>query len=298
MELAEPILILSDLHLAHPATYLRNAEELAPLIRRVGAKTVVFNGDSVEMRLEHLRDQGEENAQALRRVCADHGAEATFICGNHDPTISDHHVLELADGQIIVTHGHVLFPQIVPWSREAKAAWEKHRAKLEKYGGVSSIHDPRISLEQRFRALQEACQAYESEKVERKPSPFSKVRMVVREMWPPTRPFTILRTWVVTPRLARRFAETHYPKARYVVTGHTHRAGCWTRHGITVFNLGSFTPLSGRLALVLQDDVVRALPVCERSSGTSEDCDRWMLGDPVFEDALSAKKPAPVREAS
>jgi hypothetical protein len=54
----------------------------------------------------------------------------------------------------------------------------------------------------------------------------------------------VLRTWWVTPKMAARFAERFCPAAEFVVIGHTHRPGVWTRRGRTVVNTGSFVRMS------------------------------------------------------
>ena len=55
----------------------------------------------------------------LRAWLATFDRPTTVLTGNHDPDVSPHHTLDLADGRVFVTHGDILFDSIVPWSRDA-----------------------------------------------------------------------------------------------------------------------------------------------------------------------------------
>ena len=68
----EPIRILSDLHFGHPASIIERPEQLAPLFRE--AKTVVFNGDTVELRYLRGRRIGMRNSVLVRETCEAAGA--------------------------------------------------------------------------------------------------------------------------------------------------------------------------------------------------------------------------------
>ena len=128
----DPTLILSDLHLGHRASLIRDAEQLAPVLRE--AKTVVLNGDTAELRHQIDRPVGRGLAANLARVCHSSGAKAIFINGNHDPVISQIDHLDLAEGQMLVTHGDMLFLGIAPWSRQAYAYRRVHRRALDQLG--------------------------------------------------------------------------------------------------------------------------------------------------------------------
>lgn len=43
----------------------------------------------------------------------------SYLTGNHDPDISSCHTLELAASRVLITHGDILFDNIVPWGRDA-----------------------------------------------------------------------------------------------------------------------------------------------------------------------------------
>ena len=128
----DPVLILSDLHLGHRASRVRDPAELEPLFKPF--RTVIFNGDTAEMRTPEDRLIGRKLAADLARVCHHAGCKAIFINGNHDPTISDLNHLDLHGGTLLVTHGDILFLGVAPWSREAKHYLSAHRQFLEQLG--------------------------------------------------------------------------------------------------------------------------------------------------------------------
>jgi predicted phosphodiesterase len=272
-------LVLSDLHIGNPASYLDDLSELGELIAQSEARTVIFNGDTVEMRHEPDMVRGERVAQQAREICREAGAEAVLITGNHDPAISTTHYAELAGGRVLVTHGDILFPTIVPWSHEAPAAWKMYQQKLAEVAGNRPFKD--LALPERFHAMRQACLDYEAVKVTGENSALGKLRMILQECWPPTRPFFILKVWATTPGLARRFAEEHFPKAGIVILGHTHRAGVWEKHGRVVINTGSYTPLSGRQVVIIREGTVslRQVRYQEDKNGARK---KWYLGQTVY----------------
>src|SRR5947209_2581653 len=106
MQFEQPIRIISDIHLGHPASLVAGAENLAPLLR--GFPTVIFNGDTVESRFLKDRPKARQNLDVLEKVCAAQGARCILINGNHDPAISPASHVDLADGAVLVTHGDML----------------------------------------------------------------------------------------------------------------------------------------------------------------------------------------------
>ena len=128
----EPILILSDMHLGHRASRIKHPEQLAPLLR--GPGSVIFNGDTSEMRNPEDRVVGRKLAADLARICHQSGRKAFFLNGNHDPNVSGTNHLDLAQGAILVTHGDILFLDVAPWSRDAGHYRKKHREILEVLG--------------------------------------------------------------------------------------------------------------------------------------------------------------------
>src|SRR5215469_9283796 len=231
----EPILILSDLHMGHRASRLKDPEQLAPLLS--GIRSVLFNGDTAEMRHEEDRPIGRKLAADLAKMCHHLGTKPFFINGNHDPTISHINHFDLASDAILVTHGDVLFFGVTPWSREAAHYRRKHQEILD---GLDQ--EDLSDFEERLRATKQT--ALELQMVE---PPLTKsrvpgLRLALSQLWPPWRPFKILKAWQETPKRAVDLANIFRPRARFVIIGHTHFPGAWKKSERVVINTGSFIP--------------------------------------------------------
>ena len=83
--------------------------------------------------------------------------------------------------------------------------------------------------------------------------PLAGLRTYLREIWPPWRPLYILKTWWETPARAVALARVFRPRARLVLLGHTHRAGCWHVGPRVVMNTGGFIPAGGLMLIDLAD---------------------------------------------
>ena len=274
--LAEPILILSDVHFAHPACLLEHWEELAPLLKQ--ARTVVFNGDTVEMRYRTSMESARAVATELSAYCLGIGVTPVFVTGNHDPVVSTINHLELAGGQLLVIHGDVLFDEITPWSREASVACPAHLRIMEDMGGKHTL-----DLEGRLEAVRRACLEFEKFEARHPPNIFGKITTYLQELWPPTRPFKIIKIWMDTPGIAAKFAAKLRPQAKMVALGHTHRSGVWQVEGRAIVNTGSFTPLSGRLGVWVEGDTIRVRRILHRGG-------EWRFSRDIF-----TQKITPVR---
>ncbi len=252
----EPIRILSDLHFGHPASIIESARQLAPLFSDV--KTVVFNGDTVELRYLRGRRIGLRNAKLVREACEAAGARPVFINGNHDPILSDLGHLDLVGGAVLVTHGDLLFHDISPWSHDADILGAAHTRELAGLEG-----DAFLDFEKRLKASKRAALAIELHRPPRLRNNLSAIRTVLRECWPPWRPFQVFHSWAVTPARAEALARVFRPRARFVLIGHTHYSGCWKRGARTIVNTGSFLPISGRMAIDVRGNTitVRSIPL-------------------------------------
>jgi predicted phosphodiesterase len=239
MNFAGPIRVLSDLHIGHPATIVRNVAQLAPLLE--GQRTVVFNGDTVEMRYRSQREQAERDLAALRQLCVQLDVVPVFINGNHDPIVSSIDHLDLPEQRVLITHGDILFYSISPWSPEAKYVAAAHAEALS-----SLDQDALTNFERRLHASKKAALALELHEPPVRHGPLAKLLTVAYQCWPPWRPLHIIRCWILTPGRAQRLARQYRPNARFVLLGHTHYPGLWKRRGVTILNNGGFFPLSGQ----------------------------------------------------
>jgi predicted phosphodiesterase len=243
---SDPTLILSDLHLGHRASLIRDPEQLSPIFQE--AKTIVLNGDTAELRHQIDRPVGRGLAAGLARVCHSSGAKAIFINGNHDPVISQIDHLDLAEGQMLVTHGDMLFLGVAPWSRQAYAYRRVHLRALDQLGP-----DALLSFEKRLLATKRTSLKLQLLEEPTTRGRFSVVTSIARQLWPPFRGFMILHAWWKTPKLGARLLQAFRPNARYLLIGHTHFPGCWNHGGRVVINTGSFVLNFGACAVLLNE---------------------------------------------
>lgn len=241
----EPILILSDLHLGHRASRIKHPDQLAPLL--CGPGTIIFNGDTSEMRNPEDRLVGRKLAADLARICHQAGRKAFFVNGNHDPTVSTINHLDLADGAVLVTHGDILFLAVAPWSRAAGHYLRKHRQILDGLGP-----DGYSDFEKRLRASKRT--SIELQMLE---EPLTRGRapgfhLFIRNCWPPWRPLMIIKAWCEVPGRAARLARVFRPQARIVIVGHTHCPGAWEVPPRVIINTGSFVPYFGACAAIIE----------------------------------------------
>jgi predicted phosphodiesterase len=258
---SDPTIIISDLHLGHRASQVRNAEELVPILKE--ARSVIFNGDTVEMRTPVDRPVGRHMAAVIARLCHSIGCRPTFINGNHDPAVSKIDHLDLMDGRILVTHGDILFLGVAPWSRKALAYRKIHLRALANLGP-----DALMNFEKRLLAAKRTSiklQLLERPVTEHSKAP--RLTVLVQQFWPPHRPFMILRAWLQTPTLAARLCDLFRPNAKYVIVGHTHYPGVWKRGPFTVINTGSYVLHFGALAVLLEGESIEIRKVIKQKEG-------------------------------
>lgn len=206
--------------------------QLAPLIE--GAGTVVFNGDTIEQRASNYRAKSLEMLSELEGLCAELGALPVFLTGNHDPSHWEQDFVDLA-GQAFVTHGHVLLRYISPWSRNSEESARRIDALWE-----ACAPDELDDIVKRFELARESCYAMEVYQPRFRRLLVAKLAAIAAEAWPPSRPYSVLQTWLNVPREAARFLERYRPGANIFVGGHTHLPGCWSIGDKTIINTGAF----------------------------------------------------------
>lgn len=225
----EPVLILSDLHLGHPASRLEDVEVLRPLLE--GAGTVIFNGDTWQELAKDFRPKSEKLLEALKRLCRELEIEPLFLSGNHDPGWPGTGWMELADGCVVVTHGDAVLWAGSPWSREAfqredqlMELWTQHLAAKDDAG-------------ERLRWARKVAITL---KAARHPKGRSFLRRAMDAVNPPRRAFEILHAWWRHAVLSGRFADNYFPRSEVLVTGHFHCGGVWNLGRRLVINTGAY----------------------------------------------------------
>jgi predicted phosphodiesterase len=239
---AEITRILSDLHYGDPASRVRSLAALGPLF--AGADRIVFNGDTVETRPSPISSQTDEVRREFLEFARHEVPRCTLVTGNHDADLSDTHCLDLLGGIVFVTHGEVLFDELVPWSRELPQIRRLFREQLDALTPAQ-----RENPGERLAAGKRACAQVQ---LPHDPHPrdlWQRVLLTARIFWPPQCTLAMIRAWHELPDRAAVFAREFRPGSRFVVVGHTHRPGVWVRPGSVVINTGSFRPPFGCYAV-------------------------------------------------
>jgi predicted phosphodiesterase len=232
---ATNVRILSDVHYGEPTSRVRSLGALRPLF--AGADRVVLNGDSLQTgggsiarASAHLRQHFLEFVQ--REVPG-----GVLLTGNHDADISTLHHLDLLGGLVFVTHGEILFEDLVPWSADLLQLRELYRRELAALAPPASEN-----LETRLAACKRACAQLRLPPIPHSRSPWARTVRIARKFWPPRRGLAMLQAWHELPRRAAALVRAQRPRARFAVVGHTHLRGVWVRQDIVVINTGSFCP--------------------------------------------------------
>ena len=225
----EPVRVLSDLHLGHKISRISQVAALRPLI--AGAATVVFNGDTWQELARPFYDRSKEMLDKLKSLCREEGAAPVFLSGNHDPGWPGPGWVELAGGQIVITHGDALLFDGSPWKREILVGGKRVMELWNQHPRAD--HD----IEERLRVAREI--ARELCSVE-----YPTGRHFLQRAWdaglPPGRAVKMIEAWMIQGSVGAKFCETYFPQAEVLVIGHFHREGCWLRNGRRIINTGSF----------------------------------------------------------
>ena len=238
-------LVLSDLHVGHHASAMRDPEMLAPLLE--SGRTLIFNGDTFEMRRPIDRENAVQLVSKLNALLLDTGTRGVFLNGNHDPLISAHNHIECAESGVLITHGDALFHNVAPWSLNEKLYRVAHARELAKLAPADEN-----DLVARLAALRRATCSYDISHPTVRPGLVGSVVHFLETTWPPWRPLSILKCWAEIPGLAQTFARTYRPEAKTLLIGHSHFAGTWMKNGLRVINTGAamsgFRPRAVRFA--------------------------------------------------
>lgn len=247
--------ILSDLHYDDTTSQVRSLDMLRPLLD--GADRVIVNGDALD---SQVISHGPALIAEVKSFFATHAPETLFISGNHDPDISTVPELLLADGLIWLTHGDVFFEYLAPWSVNLPEYRRRIHALLDPLPPAE-----RALLSTRYRILRAISVGLPPEHDPTNRSFSHKLARLGRIFVHPRRPLAMLHAWLTSPRTAAEMAARHHPSARFVIFGHIHHPGVWTRHAPRiVINTGSFTPPRGALMVEFDEKNLRVLRIVRR----------------------------------
>ncbi len=233
-----PFRVLSDLHLGNDQSVIRRVAELRPLL--AGGGVVVFNGDTLEQRAACYREKSAAMLVELRELCREEGVEPVMLNGNHDPLAWGSDAVDAAGGRIFLMHGHALLRLISPWSSKVLGCLDDLERMLASRGPLEQL-----PLEDRLRLTRDLTLRIPAAETRQGGHGLGGMAVhALREMWPPRRPWHILRTWMSLPGLAGDFAARYRPGCDFMIFGHTHRSGCWQRGGRWLINTGGFVSFS------------------------------------------------------
>ena len=231
--------IISDVHYGDHASRVGRLAQLRPLLD--GVSHLVLNGDTLDTRAGPFPAHTEECTAAVNAFFPHEVASTSFLTGNHDGDFSTLHHLDLAGGEVFVTHGDIFFDDIVPWSQDA-AIISRKIAEEQRSVPPALHHDLDHRLAVFRRVATSIPQRHQSERNKLKYA----LHYVADTVWPPLRIVRIMRAWRMAPRRAAELARQHRPAAKFVLCGHTHRPGIWPGNaGATIINTGSFCPPLG-----------------------------------------------------
>ncbi|MEM1445510.1 MAG: metallophosphoesterase family protein [Planctomycetota bacterium] len=260
-------LIVSDLHLAHPAVRSSKrlrAEHLRPMWQ--GVDRLVVAGDMAELQINSSRAEAAREVERLQQLCEEDGVELVEISGNHDAYLTDRRHLELCDRRVLITHGDALHPSIAPWARGATAMREAVLGGMRRVLRDRGLpEDPdRLTLSERLDIVQHVAHGqFVSHEAE---GSHGVSEILLR----PDRVALMAWYWRNQPDLAAAFLEALAPQAEVLIFGHSHRPGVWQRGGRTILNTGSFALPARPRAVRVVGDRLEMFRVVRLSGGDCE----------------------------
>ena len=259
-DLVGPIRILSDLHLGHSACALKNVREIRPLLD--GAGTVIFNGDTAEVRSKSFKRRADEEQAKLSTMLNESGvSQAIYVTGNHDPRISDTHYVDLCQGKMLVTHGDFLFRYVSPWSKKLRHCRPNIDAVFDAADSVRLDSD----FDYRLEIARQCCDVLEMSSSVSPKNVSGFVQYVAQEVWPPTRLLTILNVWLSSPKLMAAALDRYRPEIEVVAFGHIHYPKICRRQGRLLVNLGGFLNMVKAKVVEVNGQTVSVNSVTQRN---------------------------------
>ena len=241
----ETIRVISDLHYGDRVTRAGRLAQLRPLL--AGVTHLVLNGDTLDTRPGPAPAHTAACRAEVLAYFPGQVPQVTFLTGNHDADISPHHRLDLAGGRVFLTHGDIIFEDIVPWGRDAGLLGRRIRSEL-----AAARAEVRDNLDARLgiwrRAAASVPQGHQSERNGLRRN----ITYAADTLWPPWRVLKILHAWRHEPIGVAALVRRYRPAARFAITGHLHRPALWhDPQGLVMINTGSFGPPFGGQAVDL-----------------------------------------------
>lgn len=263
--------VISDLHFTDSTSAVRQLSDIEPLFD--GVDRMIVNGDALDTQ---VTPHAAELVAELKAFFAQHARQTDFIAGNHDPDISELDELLLADGAVWITHGHVLYDDVAPWSHHVPEI----RRRLRTHGGHLSPAELR-QLEHRYRVFRKVLTKLPADHDPRRRDQIARLLRMAKAVFPPQKFFTMLKIWRELPEIAVDFSREQRAQARVILTGHTHHPGIWRQpEGHVVINTGCFAPPRGAFTVDFIGEKALVRRVVRRAG-------EFRLGDKIAEIPLA-----------
>ena len=259
------VLIVSDLHLGSSASRsYRILEDLGRISKEFDR--VIFNGDTFDcFEARGVHPFTDQLLADVLQACQSRSGPPELLTGNHDPTISSDSWVYIPAAETLIFHGDCIADCTHPSKTDDQILEARLKRKWSELGERPGNF---IELAGIYRKIQ-AQHFLENLPDLKQPGT---IRYLLKSLYPPQRAFHILSYCRKAPQRAASLASTFNQPVRNVVFGHTHSAGQWHMNGMTVYNTGSFMPLSAPYAVIVDGSNVeyRKLSTLLRSSDSTE----------------------------
>lgn len=252
------ILVISDLHVGNDVS---KAPAMLDGVARIARNydRIILNGDTLDCyaRDEHVAAGTKlaRDFEQIRSACTTRTGPPEIITGNHDPRISDTDFIYIKEHRTLVFHGDCIADSTHPSDPQENILANYVGKHWTKIGGRPSQFS---ELATTYRRLQRE-HLSENPRKERR----STLTYLLGLCYPPQKPFHVLKYVLTSHHLAEELADAHDQPIDHVVIGHTHRAGTWKIRNRTVFNTGSFMPMSWPSAVVMDERGVYRVPLAK-----------------------------------
>lgn len=246
----QTIRFISDLHLGHAKSAIRDVEQIRFLLE--GCRILVICGDFSETREEDFLERAGKLRRDFETMCSEAGVELIILAGNHDPD-EEHSVLTCLDGRIAALHGHCLFKQVSPWGREYLNNKPLYKRTIREYKDADINLEHRMELARTIAklVLPPTCPEDPAKVPTWKRS--KPVRFFQHACWPPERPLQILRAWLMMRSRIKDFRKRFLPEAEVICYGHLHRRDIHFSQDKLYVNLGALFQYASGYAVEVKD---------------------------------------------
>lgn len=239
-----------------------------------GAASVVLAGDTSELHLPELAERADWLRRQLLASITSRGITPIELPGNHDPAVAPHTHVELAGGEVLVHHGDALFHFGSPWGREVTVS----RPQLEQ---VSAAFGPSSALDAeswlaRANAWARAMSPPETLEFE---SLRGRLGHYAGLLFPPQRIARMADAVLTGEVRAIRLAERLFPRARFIINGHTHLGRIVQARGRVAINTGAYVRIGSPRLVIVDAAELRVLRVVQRGDlfVPGREIGRWRL---------------------